>query len=195
MCTSVNEVVCHGIPDSRPLVDGDIINIDVTIFHDGVHGDTNATFLVGDVDAESRRLVRETRACLYDALAVVRPGARVNDIGRAIEQHADSQRLGVVREFIGHGIGEQFHGGLQIPHYYDARAATELEVGMTFTIEPMITLGSPALWVWDDGWTAVTNDGSRCAQFEHTLVVTETGCDVLTVTADGRCAADLALDF
>ncbi|MGZ4681429.1 MAG: type I methionyl aminopeptidase [Acidimicrobiales bacterium] len=195
VCTSVNEVVCHGIPDSRALVDGDIINIDVTVFHDGVHGDTNATFLVGDVDVESRRLVRETRASLYAALAVVRPGAKVNDIGRAIEDHATEQGLGVVREFIGHGIGEQFHGGLQIPHYYDARAATELEVGMTFTIEPMITLGSPSLWVWDDGWTAVTNDGSRCAQFEHTLVVTESGCDVLTVTADGRCAADLALDF
>src|SRR5512143_2141712 len=138
VCTSVNEVVCHGIPDSRPLVDGDIVNIDVTIFHDGVHGDTNATFLVGDVDAESRRLVRETRASLYDALAVVRPGARVNDIGRAIEDHATEQGLGVVREFIGHGIGEQFHGGLQIPHYYDARAAPELEVGLTFTIAPML---------------------------------------------------------
>ena len=195
VCTSVNEVVCHGIPDSRALVDGDIINIDVTIYHDGVHGDTNATFLVGDVDTESRTLARETRASLYAALAVVRPGAKVNDIGRAIETHAHEFGLGVVREFIGHGIGEQFHGGLQIPHYYDPRAATELEVGMTFTIEPMITLGSPSLWVWDDGWTAVTNDGSRCAQFEHTLVVTDTGCDVLTVTADGRCAADLAATF
>jgi methionyl aminopeptidase len=195
VCTSVNEVVCHGIPDSRPLADGDIVNIDVTVYHDGVHGDTNATFLVGDVDEESRRLVRETRASLYDALAVVRPGAKVNDIGRAIEEHATEQHLGVVREFIGHGIGEQFHGGLQIPHYYDARADRELEVGMTFTIEPMITLGSPSLWVWDDGWTAVTNDGSRCAQFEHTLVVTDSGCDVLTVTADGSCAADLALTF
>ena len=195
VCTSVNEVVCHGIPDSRPLVDGDIINIDVTIYHDGVHGDTNATFLVGDVDPDSRMLARETRASLYAAIAVVRPGARVNDIGRAIETHAHEHGLGVVREFIGHGIGEQFHGGLQIPHYYDPRADTELELGMTFTIEPMITLGSPSLWVWDDGWTAVTNDGSRCAQFEHTLVVTESGCDVLTVTADGRSAADLAITF
>ena len=142
----------------------------------------------------SRRLVRVTRECLYDAIAVVRPGARVHDIGRAIEDRADAQGLGVVREFIGHGIGEQFHGGLQIPHYFDPRADTVLEPGMTFTIEPMITLGSPALRVWDDGWTAVTLDGSRCAQFEHTLVVTDDGVDILTVDAQGRSALDAAAE-
>jgi methionyl aminopeptidase len=195
VCTSVNEVICHGIPDSRPLADGDIVNIDVTVYHDDVHGDTNATFLVGAVDDQSRRLVRETRAAMYAGIAAVRPGGHVYDIGRAIEDHATAHGLGVVREFIGHGIGEQFHGGLQILHYYDPRADTEIEVGMTFTIEPMITLGSPELWIWDDGWTAVTRDGSRSAQFEHTLVVTESGAELLTLTADGRCAADQAADL
>jgi methionyl aminopeptidase len=194
VCTSVNEVICHGIPGDQVLSDGDIVNIDVTLFHDGVHGDTNATFFVGDVDDESRRLVRETRAAMYAGIATVRPEAHLYDIGRAIEDHAKSEHLGVVREFIGHGIGEQFHGGLQVLHYFDERASTVLEPGMTFTIEPMITLGSPGLWVWDDGWTAVTRDGSRSAQFEHTMVVTDDGVEVLTVTADGRCAADLVLD-
>jgi methionyl aminopeptidase len=192
LCTSVNEVICHGIPDSRALVDGDVVNLDVTVFHDGVHGDTNATFLVGEVDEASQLLVRETRACMYAGIDAVRPGAHIYDIGRAIEDHAHRHHLGVVREFIGHGIGEQFHGGLQILHYFDPRADTVIVPGMTFTIEPMITLGSPELHVWDDGWTAVTNDGSRSAQFEHTLVVTETGADILTLTADGTCAADLA---
>ena len=190
VCTSVNEVICHGIPDSRPLAVGDIVNVDVTVFHDGVHGDTNCTFLVGDVDPESRRLVLETRTAMYRGIEAVKPGGHVYDIGRAIEEHAMAHNLGVVREFIGHGIGEQFHGGLQILHYFDTRADTVLEVGMTFTIEPMITLGSPDLRIWDDDWTAVTRDGSRCAQFEHTLVVTERGVEILTVTADGRCAAD-----
>jgi methionyl aminopeptidase len=191
LCTSVNEVICHGIPDSRKLEDGDIVNIDVTVYLDGVHGDTNATFLVGDVDAESRRLVDETRTCLAKGIAAVKPGLPLNVIGRAIQTHAEQHGLGVVREFIGHGIGEQFHSGLQIPHYYEPRADTIIEAGMTFTIEPMITLGDPSLWVWDDGWTAVTRDGSRSAQFEHTLVVTDEGAEILTVTADGRCAAEL----
>jgi methionyl aminopeptidase len=195
VCTSVNEVICHGIPDSRPLIEGDIINLDVTVYHDGVHGDTNATFLVGEVDDASRHLVRETRRALLAGIAQVRPGARVHDIGRAVEDTATAAGLGVVREFIGHGIGEQFHGGLQILHYFDPRADTVLEPGMTFTIEPMITLGSPDLEVWDDGWTAVTLDGSRCAQFEHTMVVTDDGVEVLTVTADGRTAVDLLADL
>jgi methionyl aminopeptidase len=193
LCTSVNEIICHGIPDDRPLADGDIVNIDVTVYLDGVHGDTNATFLVGSVDDESRRLVRETRAAMYAGIDVVRPGARVYDIGRAIQQHAEGHGLGVVREFIGHGISDEFHGGLQILHYFDKRADLVLEAGMTFTIEPMITLGSPALHLWNDGWTAATNDASRCAQFEHTLVVTDDGSEVLTVTADSRCAADVVL--
>jgi methionyl aminopeptidase len=190
LCTSVNEVICHGIPDSSVLRDGDIINVDVTVYLDGVHGDTNCTFFVGEVDAASRKLVRETRAAMFKGIDAVKPGAHVYDIGRAIQNHAEAHGLGVVREFIGHGIAEDFHGGLQILHYYDRRADTELAAGMTFTIEPMITLGSPRLHLWDDGWTAVTDDASRCAQFEHTIVVTDTGSEILTVTADGRSAAE-----
>jgi methionyl aminopeptidase len=191
VCTSVNEVICHGIPDSRPLRDGDIVNIDVTIYLDGVHGDTSVTFLVGDVDDQSRLLVRETRNALYKAIDVVRPGVAVSEIGRVIEAHANKHGLGVIREFIGHGIGTEFHGVLQIPHYYDGRARTVLEEGMTFTIEPMLTLGDPALGVWEDDWTAVTLDGRRSAQFEHMLAVTADGVEVLTVASDGRVPADV----
>jgi methionyl aminopeptidase len=193
LCTSVNEVICHGIPDSRKLEDGEIVNIDITVYLDGVHGDTNATFLVGDVDAASTKLVRETRTCLYKAIEAVRPGEPFNVIGRAIQDHAHAHGLGVVREFIGHGIGESFHTTLQIPHYYEPRLTTPIEEGMTFTIEPMITLGDPALYVWDDDWTAVTLDGSRSAQFEHTLVVRADGAEILTLTDDGRCAHDIVL--
>jgi methionyl aminopeptidase len=191
LCTSVNEVICHGIPDSRKLDDGDIVNVDITVYIGGVHGDTNATFLVGDVDRESRRLVDETRTCLMKGIEAVRPGEPVNVIGRAIQTHAERHGLGVVREFIGHGIGEQFHSGLQIPHYYEPSATTVIEAGMTFTIEPMITLGDPSLYLWDDDWTAVTRDGSRSAQFEHTLVVRADGAEILTVTPDGTSAAEL----
>lgn len=180
LCTSVNEVICHGIPDDRPLANGDIVNVDVTIFLDGVHGDTNATFLVGDVDATSRRLVRVTEECLDAGIAVVRPGEPLNAIGRAIETHAHAHRFGVVRTFVGHGIGEQFHTEPSVPHYFEPRATLILEPGMVFTIEPMITMGSPREQVWDDGWTAVTSDGARTAQFEHTVLVTESGVDVLT---------------
>ncbi len=183
ICTSVNEVICHGIPDDRRLVDGDIANLDVTAFVDGVHGDTNATFLVGEVDAESKRLVDVTRQCLDLAIAEVRPGAPFNAIGRAIQDHAEGHGYGVVRTFIGHGIGEQFHTDLQILHYFDPRLTRPMEEGMTFTIEPMITMGDHRHRLWDDGWTAVTNDYRRTAQFEHTLVVTATGCDVLTLPA------------
>ena len=180
VCTSVNEVICHGIPDDRPLADGDIVNVDVTVFVDGVHGDTSATFLVGRVDQHSKRLVRVTRECLDHAIATVRPGAPVSDIGRAIESHATANGFFVVRTFVGHGIGEVFHSAPQVPHYYDPAARTIIEPGMTFTIEPMITMGSIDAVIWDDGWTAVTADGSRTAQFEHTLLVTDTGVDVLT---------------
>jgi len=180
VCTSVNEVICHGIPDDRPLADGDIVNVDVTVYVDGVHGDTNATFLVGRVDARSKRLVQVTRECLDHAIGAVRPGAPVSDIGRAIEAHATANSFFVVRTFVGHGIGEVFHGAPQIPHYYDPGARTILEPGMTFTIEPMITMGSIDPVIWDDGWTAVTADGARTAQFEHTVLVTDTGVDVLT---------------
>jgi methionyl aminopeptidase len=184
VCTSVNEVICHGIPDDRPLRDGDICNIDVTIYLDGVHGDTNATFLVGDVDAASRRLVRVTRECLERGIAAVVPGQPISDIGKAIETHATTNGYEVVRAFVGHGIGEQFHTDLQIPHYHEPRMSTIIEPGMTFTIEPMIAMGTGNHQVWDDGWTAVTADGARTAQFEHTILVTDTGAEVLTKVAD-----------
>jgi methionyl aminopeptidase len=185
LCSSVNEVICHGIPDSRRLQDGDIVNIDVTAFIEGVHGDTSATFLVGDVDERSAALVATTRAAMHAGIDVVRPGARVHEIGRAIEAVALPEGYSVVREFIGHGIGEQFHTSLQIPHYHDPRHDTVLEPGMTFTIEPMINVGSAALEMWDDDWTVVTRDLQRSAQFEHTVLVTDDGHELLTVPADG----------
>jgi methionyl aminopeptidase len=180
VCTSVNEVICHGIPDSRALVDGDIINLDVTAYVGGVHGDTNATFFVGDVDPVSRELVKVTEECMWYGIDAVKPGRPISDIGRAIEQHAKRHQYGVVRAFIGHGIGEQFHTDIQVLHYYDSRASTVMRPGMTFTIEPMITLGSWQHRMWDDDWTAVTVDGRRTAQYEHTIVVTDDGAEVLT---------------
>lgn len=191
VCTSVNEVICHGIPDSRPLREGDIINIDVTVYHNGVHGDTSAMFLVGQVDADSHRLVRETLVALQRAVAVVGPGCQVFEIGRAIEQHARRHKLGLVREFIGHGVNSQFHTELQIPHYFEPKSTHILQPDTTFTIEPMLTLGPPALHLWDDDWTAVTNSGQRSAQFEHTLLLTPEGVEVLTRTTAGECAHDL----
>ena len=181
LCTSVNEVICHGIPDDRALRDGDIVNLDVTIFLDGVHGDTNATFLVGDVDEASRRLVEVTRDCLARGIAAVRPGRPFSDIGRAIEDHATANNYEVVRAFVGHGIGEQFHTDLQIPHYYEPRFTAIMETGMIFTIEPMISMGTGQHRIWSDDWTAVTADGSRTAQFEHTVLVTDEGVEILTV--------------
>jgi methionyl aminopeptidase len=181
VCTSVNEVICHGIPDSRPLADGDIVNIDVTVFVDGVHGDTNATYPVGSVDADSARLIEATRTCLELGVGAVRPGAAISEIGRAIERHADSCGFGVVRAFVGHGVGTVFHNGLVIPHFYDPGADTVIEPGMTFTIEPMITAGAWQHRMWEDGWTAVTADGRRTAQFEHTLLVGDDGAEVLTL--------------
>ena len=191
VCTSVNEVICHGIPDSRPLSDGDIVNIDVTIFLDGVHGDTSVTVLVGDVDDHSRRLVAETRIAMDLGIDAVRPAQPVHAIGRTIERHAHRHGLGVVREFSGHGIGTEFHRGLQVKHYFDPRDDTLLVAGMTFTIEPMLTLGDPSCALWDDAWTAVTLDGRRTAQFEHTVLVTEDGVERLTVLPDGTAPADL----
>ena len=180
LCSSVNEVICHGIPDSRVVEDGDIVNIDITAFLDGVHGDTNATFLVGDVDEESRLLVERTKEALDRAIKAVKPGRRVNIIGRVIEAYAKRFGYGVVRDFTGHGIGTSFHSGLIIPHYDDERFDDEIRVGMTFTIEPMLNLGTPDYDMWDDGWTVVTKDLRRSAQFEHTLLVTEDGAEVLT---------------
>jgi methionyl aminopeptidase len=181
LCTSVNEIICHGIPDDRVLQDGDIVNCDVTIFLNGVHGDCNATFLVGDVDEVGRRLVDVTRESLWKGIGAVKPGARVHDIGRAIQLHAEAAGFGVVRAFVGHGLGEVFHTAPSIPHYFDPYADTLITPGMTFTIEPMITEGSWELGrIWSDGWTAPTRDLSRSAQFEHSLLVTPTGVEVLT---------------
>ncbi|WP_293787175.1 type I methionyl aminopeptidase [uncultured Aeromicrobium sp.] len=180
VCTSVNEVICHGIPDSRPLLDGDIVNVDVTAYIGGVHGDTNKTYLVGDVDEESRLLVERTEECLRRAINAVKPGRQINVIGRVIEAYARRFGYGVVRDFTGHGVGPAFHDGLVIPHYDDPQADTIIVTGMTFTIEPMLTLGTIEWDLWDDGWTATTRDGKRTAQFEHTLLVTDDGAEILT---------------
>ncbi|MFZ9232580.1 MAG: type I methionyl aminopeptidase [Ilumatobacteraceae bacterium] len=180
VCTSLNEVICHGIPDSTIIEDGDIINLDVTCYVDGVHGDTNATFMIGDVSAEDRLLVKVTEECMWRGIEAVVPGRPLSDIGKAIEDHAKTHRMGVVRAFIGHGIGEQFHTDIQVLHYYDPRNNTIMKPGMVFTIEPMITLGTWQFHMWDDDWTAVTADGKRTAQFEHMVLVTDTGVEVLT---------------
>jgi methionyl aminopeptidase len=180
LCSSVNEVVCHGIPDARVMEDGDIVNIDITAYLDGVHGDTNATFLAGDVAEETRLLVERTREALDRAVKAVRPGRRVSVIGRVIESYARRFDYGVVREFTGHGIGTSFHSGLIIPHYDEPRFDDEIRAGMTFTIEPMLNLGTHEWVMWDDNWTVVTADGRPSAQFEHTLLVTADGAEVLT---------------
>ncbi|GLY72189.1 type I methionyl aminopeptidase [Actinoallomurus iriomotensis] len=181
LCTSLNEVICHGIPDDTVVRDGDIINIDITAFKDGVHGDTDATYLVGDVDEESRLLVERTQEALARAIKAVRPGRRLNVIGRVIESYAKRFGYGVVRDFTGHGIGTTFHSGLIVPHYDDPNASTVIETGMTFTIEPMLTLGTIEYEIWPDKWTVVTKDRKRTAQFEHTLLVTDDGAEILTL--------------
>lgn len=182
LCTSLNEVICHGIPDSTVLVEGDIVNIDITAFIGGVHGDNNATFPVGEIVQEDADLIARTREALERGIKAVRPGREVNVIGRVIEKYASRFGYGVVRDFTGHGVGESFHSGLIIPHYDSApEYATVIEPGMVFTIEPMLTLGTHEWVMWDDGWTVTTKDGSRTAQFEHTLLVTETGTEILTL--------------
>ena len=182
ICTSINEVICHGIPDSTVLNEGDIINLDVTAYIDGVHGDTNATYGVGQIDEESALLIERTHNSMMRAIKAVRPGREVNVLGRVIESYAKRFDYGVVRDYTGHGVGEAFHSGLIIPHYDSAPLYdTVMEVGMVFTIEPMLTLGTIEWEQWDDGWTVVTKDRSRTAQFEHTLVVTEDGADILTL--------------
>jgi methionyl aminopeptidase len=180
-CTSLNEVICHGIPDSTLIEDGDIVNIDVTAFIGGVHGDTNATFYAGDVSEEARLLVERTHEATMRAIKAVRPGRALNVIGRVIESYAKRFGYGVVRDFTGHGIGRSFHSGLVILHYDEPTVQTEIEAGMTFTIEPMITLGGIDYDIWSDGWTVTTKDKSWTAQFEHTIVVTETGSEILTL--------------
>jgi methionyl aminopeptidase len=181
-CTSLNEVICHGIPDDTVLHDGDILNVDITAYKDGFHGDSNATFLVGDVAKEIVELVERTKEALDRATAVVMPGRPINVIGRTIESYAKRFNYGVVRDFTGHGIGEAFHSGLVIPHFDAApNYSNTMEVGMVFTIEPMLTLGTHEWDLWSDNWTVTTKDKSITAQFEHTLVVTESGAEILTL--------------
>ncbi|WP_121371758.1 type I methionyl aminopeptidase [Frondihabitans australicus] len=179
-CTSVNEVICHGIPDDTVLVDGDIVNVDITAYKNGMHGDTNRTFVVGEASQEARDLVERTRLALERGIKAVAPGRQVNVIGRAIEMYANRFGYGVVRDYTGHGVGRVFHSGLIIPHYDAPQYDDVMEVGMVFTIEPMLTLGGTESDVWADDWTVTTRDRSLTAQFEHTLVVTERGAQVLT---------------
>jgi len=192
ICTSVNEVICHGIPDARPLEDGDIVKIDVTAYKNGVHGDTCATYFCGDVDEPSRLLAQRTKEAMERAIRAVMPGRPVSVIGRVIESYAKRFGYGVVREYTGHGVHTAFHSGLVILHYDEPRLDTVMEVGMTFTIEPMLTLGDPETMQWRDGWTVLTRDGSRCAQFEHSMVVTPTGAEVLTVPSTPDTQSTLA---
>jgi len=181
-CTSLNEVICHGIPDDTVLEEGDIVNLDVTAYLDGFHGDTNRIFGVGEVSEEASLLMERTEEALMRGIRAVKPGREVNVIGRAIESYAKRFDYGVVRDFTGHGVGKEFHSGLIIPHYDAAPAHNEImEEGMVFTIEPMLTLGTIAWGLWSDGWTVVTKDKALSAQFEHTLVVTATGAEILTL--------------
>lgn len=180
-CTSLNEVICHGIPDSTVIADGDIVNIDVTAYIHGVHGDTNATFLAGDESSEAADLVERTRIATERAIKAVKPGRELNVIGRVIESYANRFGYNVVRDFTGHGIGETFHNGLVVLHYDEPNVDTVIEPGMVFTIEPMINLGGLPWEMWDDGWTVVTADRRWTAQFEHTLVVTDDGAEILTL--------------
>ncbi len=181
ICTSVNEVICHGIPDARPLEDGDLVKIDVTAFKDGVHGDNCGTFFCGDVPESSRLLSERTKEALDRAIKQVRPGRPLSVIGRVIESYAARFGYGVVRDYTGHGVHTTFHSGLVILHYDEPRLDTVIEKNMTFTIEPMLALGDYHSHVWDDDWTVVTNDFSRVAQWEHTIVVTDTGAEILTL--------------
>jgi methionyl aminopeptidase len=181
-CTSINEVICHGIPDDTVIEEGDIVNIDVTAYRNGMHGDLNKTFIAGNGTQEAIDLVERTREALNRGIRAVAPGRALNVIGRAIESYAKRFDYGVVRDFTGHGVGEAFHSGLVIPHYDAApRFDQVIEVGMVFTIEPMLTLGGYEWDMWPDDWTVTTRDKSLTAQFEHTMVVTETGTDILTL--------------
>jgi methionyl aminopeptidase len=184
-CVSINHVVCHGIPSDKTLKDGDIVNIDVTPLLDGWHGDSSRMYLVGDVSLKSRRLVDVTHECLMLGIAEARPGKRLGDIGAAIQRFAEANRYGVVREFCGHGVGRLFHDAPEVIHAARAGTGPELKPGMFFTIEPMINLGKPPVKLLDDGWTAVTRDRSLSAQFEHSIGITETGCEIFTLSPKG----------
>ncbi len=181
ICTSVNHVICHGIPsDKKVLKEGDIVNVDVTVIKDGYHGDTSKMFFVGEPSILARRLVNNAQECMYKAMALVKPGAQLGDLGAVIQKHAEAARFSVVREYCGHGIGRVFHEDPQVLHYGKAGTGMELKAGMTFTIEPMINAGSMHTKLLPDNWTVVTKDHKLSAQWEHTILVTETGIEVLT---------------
>lgn len=184
ICTSINHQVCHGIPSNKKLKNGDIINIDLVVKKDGYHGDTSKMFIVGKGSVLAQRLVQVTQECMYKAIKIVKPGLKVGDIGAVIQQHAESHRFSVVRDFCGHGIGTSMHEGPNILHYGKAGTGVALQAGMIFTIEPMINAGKADTKVLPDGWTAVTKDHSLSAQWEHTILVTETGYEVLTVRTE-----------
>ncbi|WP_091521185.1 type I methionyl aminopeptidase [Microlunatus soli] len=181
LCTSVNEVICHGIPDARPLQDGDLVKIDLTAFIGGVHGDNCATYFCGEVDDEARKLSEVTQEAMLRGIKAAKPGRQVNVIGRVIEKYATRFGFSSVRDYTGHGVHTTFHSGLVIPHYDEPAYDTVIEPGMTFTVEPMLTTGGYDWIQWDDGWTVLTADGSRCAQFEHTIVITGSGAEILTL--------------
>jgi methionyl aminopeptidase len=195
VCTSINEVVCHGIPGDRVLREGDIINIDVTHIYKGFHGDTSATFYVGKVSEDARRVVEVARRCLALGIAQVKPGARLGDVGAAIQEFAEGHGCSVVRDFVGHGIGRKFHDEPKVMHYGKWGKGERLKPGMTFTIEPMVNLGSWEVDVLDDDWTAVTADGSLSAQFEHTVLVTDSGVEVLTERNRPLAGSELFPDY
>jgi methionyl aminopeptidase len=184
-CISINHVVCHGIPSAKTLKDGDIVNIDVTPLLDGWHGDTSRMYLVGEVPLKAKRLVETTYECLMLGIDKAKPGARLGDIGAAIQDYAEQRRYGVVREFCGHGLGQLFHDAPEVVHAARAGTGPELRPGMFFTIEPMINLGRPHVKLLADGWTAVTRDKSLSAQFEHSIGITETGCEIFTTSPKG----------
>ena len=184
ICTSVNHQVCHGIPGDRVLKVTDVVNIDVTVIKDGFHGDSSRMYYVGEPSIQARRLCEVTYECMWIGIANVRPGARLGDMGAAIQSHAEKHGYSVVREFCGHGIGRKFHEDPQILHYGKPGTGMQLEAGMTFTVEPMINAGTPAIRELADGWTIVTKDHSLSAQWEHTILVTDSGYEVLTVSAD-----------
>ncbi|WP_018691080.1 type I methionyl aminopeptidase [Algicola sagamiensis] len=184
ICTSVNQVICHGIPNEKKLKDGDIINIDITVIKDGYHGDTSKMFMVGKPSIMGERLSKITQECLYKALRIVKPGTTLGDIGHVIQQHAEKHNYSIVQEFCGHGIGEGFHEEPQILHYGEPNTGMELQAGMCFTIEPMVNAGKRHCKVLKDNWTAVTKDRSLSAQWEHTILVTDTGCEILTLRSD-----------
>ncbi|MEZ5626221.1 MAG: type I methionyl aminopeptidase [Rhodocyclaceae bacterium] len=194
ICTSINHQVCHGVPSDKALKKGDIVNIDITVIKDGYHGDTSRMFQVGSgVSILAKRLCQVTYECMWVGIAMVKPGARLGDIGAAIQKHAEENGFSVVREFCGHGIGKKFHEDPQVLHYGRAGTGLELKAGMTFTIEPMINAGKAAISELPDGWTIVTKDRSLSAQWEHTILVTDTGVEVLTVS-DGTPARPALVD-